>query len=83
MDCIKFDSKYKVTYPINEMDTKPTIKFFAFEYEALDWIHEEVERRVDHTLQHSPYSVSEEERKQIEEYEYYLVKMWGLNNEIK
>ena len=37
MDCIKFDTKYKVTYPTHEMDTNPTIKYFAFEYEALDW----------------------------------------------
>ena len=81
MDCIKFDSKYKVTYPINEMDTKPTIKYFAFEYEALDWVHEEVDRRINYTVQHSSSTVSEEELKQIEEYEYSLVKMWGLNNE--
>ena len=81
MDCIKFDTKYKVTYPTHEMDTKPTIKYFAFEYEALDWVHEEVDRRINYTVQHSPYTISEEELKQIEEYEYSLVKMWGLNNE--
>ena len=81
MDSIQFDTKYKVTYPINEMDTNPTIKYFAFEYEALDWVHEEVGRRVDYTVQHSSYTVSEKELKQIEEYEYSLVKMWGLNNE--
>jgi len=33
-----------------------------------------VQRRVDFTVQHSADTVSEEELKQIEEYEYYLVK---------
>ena len=74
MDCIKFNSKYKVTYPCHEMDSKPTIKFFDLHNEAEDWIHEEVQRRVDFTVQHSVDTVSKEELKQIEEYEYYLVK---------
>jgi len=42
--------------------------------------HEEVDRRINYTVQHSPHTISEEELKQIEEYEYSLVKMWGLNN---
>jgi hypothetical protein len=67
--------KYKVTYPNDEMDLKPTVKLFEFEYEALDWSHEEVQRRVDFTVQHSSDAVSEEELKQIEEYEYYLVRI--------
>ena len=67
--------KYKVTYPCHEMDLKPTIKLFEFEYEALDWSHEEVQRRIDFTVQHSADTVSEEEYKQIEEYEYYLVRV--------
>ena len=71
---------YKVTYPHHEMDSKPTIKFFEFEYEALDWSHEEVQRRIDFTVQHSSDTVSEEEYKQIEEYEYYLVKVERVSN---
>ena len=49
---------YKVTYPSHEMDSKPTIKFFEFEYEALDWSHEEVQRRIDFTVQHRSDTVS-------------------------
>ena len=76
MDTIEFEPKYKVTYPHDEMDWKnPTVKYFAFHDEMEDWVHEEVQRRVDFTVQHSPYSVSEEELKEIEEYEYYLVKI--------
>lgn len=67
--------KYKVSYYHDEMDSKPTVKFFDFHNEMEDWIHEEVQRRVDYTVQHSSETVSEEEYKQIEEYEYYLVKV--------
>ena len=67
--------RYKVTYPHDEMDSKPTVKLFEFEYEALDWSHEEVQRRIDFTVQHSSDTVSEEEYKQIEEYEYHLVRV--------
>ena len=57
------------------MDSKPTVKFFDLHNEMEDWIHDEVQRRVDYTIQHSSNTVSEEEYKQIEEYEYYLVKI--------
>ena len=70
------EPKYKVTYPHDEMDYKnPTVKFFAFHNEMEDWVHEEVQRRVDFTVQHSFDTVSEEQLKEIEEYEWYLVKV--------
>jgi len=75
MDTIEFEPKYKVTYPCHEMDSKPTVKFFAFHNEMEDWVHEEVQHRIDYTVQHSPFTVSEEEYKEIEEYEYYLVRI--------
>ena len=59
--------KYKVSYYHDEMDSKPTVKFFDFHNEMEDWIHEEVQRRVDYTVQHSSETVSEEEYKQIED----------------
>ena len=80
MNTIEFKPKYKVTYPTHEMDSKPTVKFFDLHDEAEDWIHEEVQRRVDFTVQHSSDTVSEEELKQIEEYEYYLVKFEEASN---
>ena len=80
MNTIEFEPKYKVTYPTHEMDSKPTVKFFHLHDEAEDWIHEEVQRRVDFTVQHSSDTVSEEELKQIEEYEYYLVKFEEVSN---
>ena len=70
-----FDPKYKVKYFHDEMDSKPTVKFFELHNDMEDWISEEVQRRVDFTVQHSSDTVSEEEYKQIEEYEYYLVRI--------
>jgi len=76
MNTIEFEPKYKVTYPHDEMDWKnPTVKYFAFHHEMEDWLHEEVQRRVDFIVQHSFDTVSEEELKEIEEYEWYLVKV--------
>ena len=64
---------YKVTYSIDNLDNNPTIKIFDEWYEMQDWISEEVNNRVQWTVDHSPYSISEEELKGIEEEEYSLI----------
>nr|BAR21393.1 hypothetical protein [uncultured Mediterranean phage uvMED] len=69
---------YKVTYAIDSLDTKPVIKTFDEEYEALEWIENEVQERIDYTVQHSPFSISEEEYQEIEENEYTLVRIEKL-----
>jgi hypothetical protein len=69
---------YKVTYAIDSLDTKPVIKIFESEYEAEEWLHNEVSERIDYTVQHSPYTISEEEYREIEEYEYSLVRIEKL-----
>ena len=66
---------YKVTYPIDSLDTNPTIKTFEHKYEAEEWLHNEVQERMDYMVQHSPFSISEEEYKEIEEIEYSLVRI--------
>tara|TARA_R100000664_G_scaffold2544_2_gene6296 strand:+ start:1693 stop:1908 length:216 start_codon:yes stop_codon:yes gene_type:complete len=66
---------YKVTYAIDSLDTKPVIKTFESEYEAEEWLNEEVQHRIDYTVQHSPYTISEKEYQEIEEYEYSLVRI--------
>ena len=66
---------YKVTYSIDSLDTKPVIKIFESEYEAEEWLNDEVQHRIDYTVQHSPYTISEKEYKEIEEYEYSLVRI--------
>jgi len=69
---------YKVTYAIDSLDTKPVIKLFESEYEAEEWLNDEVQHRIDYTVQHSPYTISEKEYKEIEEYEYSLVRIEKL-----
>ena len=66
---------YKVTYAIDSLDTKPVIKIFESEYEAEEWLNDEVQHRIDYTVQHSPFTISEEEYREIEEYEYSLVRI--------
>jgi len=66
---------YKVTYAIDSLDTNPTIKTFEHEYEAEEWLHDEVQRRIDFTVQHCPYKLSDTEIINIEESEYSLVRL--------
>ena len=66
---------YKVTYPIDSLDINPTIKTFETEYEAQEWLHNEVQRRIDFTVQHSDFCLNSKEYKEIEEYEYSLVRI--------
>ena len=66
---------YKVTYAIDSLDTNPVIKTFEHEYEAEEWLHNEVQERMNYTVQHSPYTISEKEYQEIEEYEYSLVRL--------
>ena len=69
---------YKVTYAIDSLDTKPVIKTFETEYEAEEWLHNEVQERIDYIVQHSPFTISEKEYKEIEENEYTLVRIEKL-----
>lgn len=66
---------YKVTYAIDSLDTNPTIKTFDEHYEMEEWVHDEVQRRIEFQIEHSPFSVSEKEYREIEEYEYSLIRM--------
>lgn len=71
-------STYKVVYARDYLDTNPTIKEFEFEYEAHDWIHEEVDRRISFIMEHNPLPLSEEEVNQLEEIEYTLINITKL-----
>mgnify|MGYP003144289670 CR=1 FL=1 len=69
---------YKVTYAIDSLDTKPTIKFFENEFDAEEWLHNEVQERISWTIEHSPFTISEKEYEEIEENEYTLVRIEKL-----
>ena len=75
---IKLDKKYKVTYAIDYLDTNPTIKYFDLWDEMQDWIAEEVANRVQWSVDHSPYSISEKELEELEEMEHSLIKIKEL-----
>ena len=53
--------KYKVTYRIDSLDTNPDIEYFDDQQEMFDYISEEVGRRVEFALSHSPYSLSDKD----------------------
>ena len=66
--------KYKLFhYPCH--NSSPEIKIFDLWDELQDYIIEEVERRVQFQVDHSPFSISEKEREEIEEEEWTLVKI--------
>jgi len=69
---------WKVTYASDSLDPNPTIKIFDLWNELEDWINEEVQHRVQWTVDHSPYSISQEELKQIEELEFSLVNIQNI-----
>ena len=52
---------YKVTYAIDSLDTNPTTVIFEEEWEAIDWLDDEITRRIDYVVQHRAYSTSETE----------------------
>ena len=66
---------WKVTYAIDTLDTKPTVKTFDEEYEAIDWLGDEMSRRVDHVVQHSFWALSESELVGIQENEASLARI--------
>ena len=66
---------YKVTYAIDYLDPNPVIKTFDEEYEALEWVENEVQRRIDFIVQHSDFCLNDKKYKEIEEYEYSLVQI--------
>ena len=75
---LPLNAKYKVTYPIAELDSNPTIKYFDDWYDMQDYVQDEIQRRIDFTVQHSSFTISEEEYKEIEEYENSLIKIEEL-----
>ena len=66
---------YQVTYACDYCDPRPTVKTFEFFDEMQDWLMEEVEHRVQWFVDHSPYAISEKDRKDQEQFEYSLVQI--------
>jgi hypothetical protein len=56
----------------DSLDPHPDVIAFDSLWEAEDWVADEIERRVQYQVDHSPYPVSEEERDQWAEVEATL-----------
>ena len=62
-----------VTVAQDSLDSSPDVIAFDTEWEAQDWMYEEIERRVQHCVDHSSFAVSEDERESMFEVEAQLV----------
>lgn len=61
-----------VTASVDSLDPSPDVIAFADESEALDWMADEIERRVQHQVDHSPYTITEGDREAMTEAESQL-----------
>jgi hypothetical protein len=71
---------YKVTYPTYYTDSNPTIKYFDTEWEAQDWVSEEIERRVSYVVEHSQYAITDGDLNSLYEVEHTLVRFEKVQN---
>ena len=66
---------WKVTYAIDSLDSQPDEIEFEEQWEALDFATEEMHRRVQFQVEHSQYSLSEQDVREIEEHETQLIRI--------
>lgn len=66
---------YRVTYAIDSLDPNPTVKTFDDEWEAHEYLSDAIASRIDYIVQHSPYSISEDEYDAISEMEHSLTRI--------
>ena len=66
------DSVAVVTAAVDSLDPSPDVIAFADVSDAEDWISEEVERRVQYQVDHSPHAVTEADREAMTEVEFTL-----------
>lgn len=64
-----------VTVASDSCDPFPDRIAFPSEWEATDWVSDEVQRRLDHRVSHSPYPVSDEDLQHWEEEEMQLIRI--------
>ena len=66
---------WKVTYAIDSLDPNPDQFTFETEWEALEFVLEEINRRVQFQVDHSQYAIDETEWESIREVECSLVRI--------
>jgi hypothetical protein len=67
--------EYNVTVSVDHLDPNPSEHFFDNADQATDFVNTHVMDSVQWRVDHSSYTVSEEERNQFEEEEFQLVRM--------
>lgn len=65
----------KVTYAIDTLDPNPTVELFDTMSEAQDWVADEMQRRIDWAVSHSPHPISDDELEEMQETELQLVRI--------
>ena len=63
----------KVTYKIDHLDNEPDVEYFDTMAEAHEWADEEMARRVEWAVNHSPYTVTKKEERELMETELTLL----------
>jgi hypothetical protein len=66
---------YRVTYAIDSLDPNPDQWTFDSEHEALDFLSDEIERRIAFQIEHSPYTLDESEYEALREVETSLARI--------
>lgn len=66
---------YKVTVSVDSLDPKPDIHYFDDGDSATEFIYDTVSASVQWRVEHSPYTISEEELENIREEEMTLVRL--------
>ena len=66
---------WRVTYASDSLDSQPDEIEFEEQWEALDFATEEMHRRVQFQVEHSQYSLTEEDVREIEEHETQLIRI--------
>ena len=74
--------KYRVTYAIDSLDPNPDQWTFDSEWEALDFLSDEIARRGAYQVEHSPYAIDESEWESLNELEASLARIEQLEESI-
>lgn len=66
---------YRVTYAIDSLDPNPDTWIFDSEWEALDFLTDEIARRVAFQVEHSAHAIDESEWEALQELESSLARV--------
>jgi len=66
---------HKVTYAIDSLDPNPIVMRFDSEWEAIEWATDEIARRVNFSVEHSPCAVDESDLNSMFETESSLCRI--------